>query len=369
MTVVPGVAGPDAEAATAGSHVQLTVEKSVPFVGWLILAMALILSNSGGPTADLQVKGDLYPPEPWLRASWRGMCSTLGILLFVLLQPAGLRSLGQVLALPREQVCLLLGAGVAFFVNFGGFTLSLANTSVSHAALFESTASLWMVVGQLLAHQLGKAVAVPRIQALGVACGALGVAACFFDAPSAGTTDGRGDGDADNLPTHPALGDAFGLIAGLGSCVYLSLGEALRSHLEPPVFYGFVLLQYTLFCMVAAYAFDEATPTLSADPIHGLLGWTSPTGPRLLSQLWMLGAVDLLGNMGYIAVLKYVPSLTVAVAMLLSPLIAAIEGMCVGVESLPGPLTWAGASVIVASSAVIVADSQSQSTSVELKMA
>mgnify|MGYP006150579151 CR=1 FL=1 len=130
-----------------------------------------------------------------------------------------------------------------------------------------------------------------------------------------------------------------------------------------------MLLQYTIYCVTAAYAFDEKAATLSAEASLGLLGWTRPTGPRLLAQLWMLGAVDLLGNMGYIAVLKYVPGLTVAVAMLLSPLIAAIEGMCVGVETMPGALTWVGAAVIVASSGVIVADSQSQSTTVELNMA
>lgn len=364
VTVVASEAGSDAEAVADGAHIQLTVEKSVPLVGWLLLAAALTLSNSGGPAADLQVKGDPSPPEPWLRAAWRGMCSAAGTFLFVLLQPGGLRSLGQVPMLPREQARLLLGAGAAFFVNFGGFTLALANTSVSHAALFESTASLWMVVGQFVAHRLGKAVAVPRMQGIGVACGALGVAACFFDAPVESP-----DGDAASRPPHPPLGDAFALLAGLGSCVYLSLGEALRSHLDPAIFYGCVLLQYTLYCLGAAYVYDGATPTLSTDPAHGLFGWINPTGPRLLSQLWMLGAVDLLGNMGYIAVLRYVPSLTVAVAMLLSPLIAAVEGICLGVESLPGPLTWAGATVIVASSAVIVADSQSQSTTVELKMA
>jgi len=364
VTVVASEAGPDVEAVADGPQIQLTVEKRVPLVGWLLLATALTLSNSGGPTADLQVKGDLSPPEPWLRAAWRGMCSTAGTFLFVLLQPGGLRSLGQLLTLPREQAGLLLGAGAAFFINFGGFTLALANTSVSHAALFESTASLWMVVSQFFAHRLGKAVAVPRMQRVGVACGALGVAACFFDAPAEGS-----EGDAASRPPHPPLGDALALLAGLGSCVYLSLGEALRSHLDPAIFYGFVLMQYTLYCLGAAYLFDEAMPTLSTDPARGLFGWINPTGPRLLAQLWMFGAVDLLGNMGYIAVLKYVPSLIVAVAMLLSPLIAAIEGMCVGVESLPGPLTWAGATVIVASSAVIVADSQSQSMTVELKVA
>ena len=115
-------AGTNAEAVGGEAHVQVTVEKSVPPIGCLLLATALMLSNSGGPTADLQVKGDRSPPEPWLRAStWRGMCSTAGTLVFVLLQPGGLRSI---------------------------------------------------------------AVAVPRVQAIGVACGAIGVAACFFDAPT-----------------------------------------------------------------------------------------------------------------------------------------------------------------------------------------
>ena len=62
--------------------------------------------------------------------------------------------------------------------------------------------------------------------------------------------------------------------------------------------------------------------------------------------------------------MKYVSSLVVAVTQLLSPLVAVLEGIAVGVETTPGLLTWLGAAVIVGSSVVIVTNSRQQSTTV-----
>ena len=82
----------------------------------------------------------------------------------------------------------------------------------------------------------------------------------------------------------------------------------------------------------------------------------------------VLFGVDLLGNMGFIVVMKYVPGLTVAVVLLLNPVLACAEGLMLGVDRLPGLLTYAGALVIVCSSAAIVVASQSQTTTVQLQM-
>ena len=46
--------------------------------------------------------------------------------------------------------------------------------------------------------------------------------------------------------------------------------------------------------------------------------------------------VDYLGNYAFIAVMKYLPALVIASALLLGPLVACAEGVLLGVEELPG---------------------------------
>ena len=188
---------------------------------------------------------------------------------------------------------------------------------------------------------------------------ALGVALCFCDAPP---PEAAG---ASAVPPS-ALGDFFGLLSGLGLCVYLTFAETLRPHLDSAVFLAAVMLQYTCVCVLAACA-SPSPPTLSLDPQTGLFGWLQPSLARMGCQLWMTLAVDMTGTLGLVAVMKYVPGLIVAVSLLLSPLIATLEGLAIGAERIPGPWTMAGAAVVVVASAVLVSDAQQQSTTVELK--
>ena len=103
------------------------------------------------------------------------------------------------------------------------------------------------------------------------------------------------------------------------------------------------------------------------DPDRGYLGWldASRTG-RLPAQIWLAVVVDYCGNLGFIAVMKYVPALVVAACMLIGPFIASAEGMLIGVESLPRLWTIVGSGVIVCGSGIIATSEQSHSTTVEL---
>ena len=85
-----------------------------------------------------------------------------------------------------------------------------------------------------LAACFGAAPPVPRVHALCIAACVLGVGLCFLDAPSP-------EGSAGKKPS--ALGDTVALVSALGASVYLTQAEALRPHLEPPVFFLAVELQ------------------------------------------------------------------------------------------------------------------------------
>ena len=76
--------------------------------------------------------------------------------------------------------------------------------------------------------------------------------------------------------------------------------------------------------------------------------------------------VDYSGNYAFIAVMKYLPALVIATALLFGPIVASAEGVLLGVEAMPGVWTVIGALVILAGGALIAAEAQKQSTAVEL---
>eukprot|EP00965_Chrysotila_dentata_P237041 6201652-Pleurochrysis_carterae.AAC.1 len=150
------------------------------------------------------------------------------------------------------------------------------------------------------------------------------------------------------------------------SCIYLELAESLRRKLEPVVFYCYITLQFTLYNLPLALLLNEGPVLFSADPQNGLFGWLYPHPGRILAQLWMAALVDWAGNLGFIAVMKYVPGLIVAAVMLIGPFVACFEGILVGVDRIPGPWTLLGAVVIVISSGAIAIGMQHQTKTVDI---
>ena len=213
------------------------------------------------------------------------------------------------------------------------FAVSLSLTSVSHAALFASVSLIWMVSGKMLAAAavalsprlaacFGAAPPVPRMHVLCITACVLGVSLCFCDAPPPDTSAGK---------KPSALGDAVALVSALGASVYLTQAEALRPHVEPPVFFLAVELQcarpseptplrparrarslplpplppapypnlrYFCICLLVACASSPSPPTLDMDPQHGVFGWMQLSAGRLGCQVWITVAADLVGNLG-----------------------------------------------------------------------
>jgi hypothetical protein len=119
---------------------------------------------------------------------------------------------------------------------------------------------------------------------------------------------------------------------------------------------------------VASLLFDEQVPSFDEplEPITGVLGWLNPIPARLPVQLWLALVVDLAGNFGFLAVMAYVPALTVAAAMLLGPVASTLEGILIGVSSLPGPWTLSGALLITVGSGLIALSTSEQTATVEI---
>lgn len=308
-----------------------------------------------GRVTDLQ-RAALPPVDrsTFVRSSWRGMCSGLVCALATCFYPQSRHDLLRAFRLPRPTRALLIGAGLAYWVNFGAFNVALEHTSISHAALFESCSSLYMVAAQACT-----GARLPTLHRVGVLVGVLGAVATLAE-----QQEGGGGLSAS------ALGDIAALAAGAGAAVYLVLAEKLRTSIDVLAFYALLQLQFAVLCLAAAAVLDSVPPSF-AEPLdaqHGILGWLQPTPARLGAQLWLALIVDLAGNFGFIAVMKYVPALTVAAAMLLGPLTSTLEGIAVGVDQLPGPWTLAGALLITAGSGLITfASNEHRTTTVAIE--
>ena len=345
--------------------VHLTVHKRVPLLGWLLLVGALVTSYSSAPATGLQSAA--LPPigrTAFLRSAWRGTCTTLVCALVSCVQSASRRDLVTALRMrfKRDVSRRLLAAGAALCVNYGAFNVALDHTSISHAALFGSCGSIYIVFGQLLASALGHGPAVPSLHVVGVLLGGGGAFLATRDAASDTLA-------AVGMHHTTLMGDLAALVSGLGAATYLTLVESLRLDIDAIALYALVMGEFAALSLVTACFLDSEPPSFLTplDPQIGVVGWLAPTPARLLAQLWLALVVDLAGNFGFIAVMAYVPALVVAAVMLLGPLTSCLEGIAVGVDELPGPWTLGGALLITVGSTLIAFTSCEVTATVEIR--
>ena len=374
--------------ASDGTHAAaLTVHKRVPPIGWLLLAGSLVTCYSGGAATGVQSRASLDSahspldspggaaarPRPLLlHSAWRGMCSGLLAAALACASAAGRRQLGG-LAAGRPPAGVrytqLACAGGAYVLNFAAFNAALERTSISHAALFESAASLWLVGWAALRWACATAPPVPAAHAIGVL---LGVAGAFLTTRDAAPSSPSSPSSAPSLPSPSsdgagsvtAVGDVVAALAGVGAAAYLTAAERARLSLQPLVFFAAVQAQFCAACLAGSLLLGECDLSFDADV--GAFGWLQPLAPRLPVQLYLALVVDLLGNLGFLVTMKYVPAITVAAAMLLGPLTATAEGMLLGVESAPGAWTVAGGALIIAGSGIISFSTRADETVVHL---
>jgi len=117
---------------TSEATIALTVRKSVPPVGWLLLVGALLTCYSGAPVTDLQTRALPVEGTTFLRSAWRGTCGALSCGLCSLGYRASRHDLLRAfqLRLSRSTAFQLVAAGLAFVLNFGAFNVALVSSAV-----------------------------------------------------------------------------------------------------------------------------------------------------------------------------------------------------------------------------------------------
>ncbi|MET9376496.1 EamA family transporter [Streptomyces sp. NPDC002992] len=133
--------------------------------------------------------------------------------------------------------------------------------------------------------------------------------------------------------------DAFGILAGLGGAASMALGVTLTKRwgrpdgVGPTAFAGWQLAAGGLFLVPVTFLFEGAPPAVDGDAALGYL-WLGLVGGLLSYVLWVRGVTTL-------------PVTSVAVLVLLSPIVAALLGAVLLGQSL-GPVQLIGFALALA---------------------
>ncbi|MFF3318910.1 EamA family transporter [Streptomyces sp. NPDC003035] len=133
--------------------------------------------------------------------------------------------------------------------------------------------------------------------------------------------------------------DAVGILAGLGGAASMALGVTLTKRwgrpdgVGPTAFAGWQLAAGGLFLVPVTFLFEGAPPAVDGDAALGYL-WLGLVGGLLSYVLWVRGVTTL-------------PVTSVAVLVLLSPIVAALLGVVLLGQSL-GPVQLIGFALALA---------------------
>lgn len=317
-------------------EVTVVVRRQVPLIGYLLLLSSLITISSVGVALDMEDN-----VAPLLKLFWRNSATSLTTLPLAIY---AIRKNGPP-SLNRELVLTMLLTGASYAFYLGSYVVSLSLTSVGHATLFNNAHSLLLVFVKLC---LGQPVAL--FEGLGAAVGVAGGAVTTMDSTVAG----------ENIVSATAFGDIVALIGAFGGATYFVLAKKLRAKMDLVVFMCSLTATSATVLLLTMLAMGEDI-AFSADVHNGIIGWINPLPNRLLIVCYLVFVCDLVGTMGYISVMKYFDPIVISVVCLLEPIVATAMGIVVGVDAVPGLLTFVGATLVIGGTFMVIA-TQNQKT-------
>ncbi|RHY64177.1 hypothetical protein DYB30_000338 [Aphanomyces astaci] len=321
----------DNNAATVGVHV--TVTKRVPVAGYVLLIAALVTISSLGAALDLQQQVD-----PFVKLFWRTTASIIGFLPFA---AYGLYERGW----PKWTLRLVgwfAASSVAYALFLMTFLWALNHTTIGHAYIFNNCHSLLIVMGKLV---LGHPVVLFEI--VGSGLGLVGGVVTTLDHASTS----RPDNIASLVVQASWQGDVVALIGAVGGVFYLLTAKKLRQEMDVFVFMTLLFAATALLHIPVFYAMDIDV-RWTTDHHVGWFGWVQPD--MLGVELYLVFVCTIIGTVGYISVMKYFDPIVVSVVMLLEPVLATAMGVFVGVDAVPGFLTWIGGALVILGTGLVV---------------
>ncbi|TYZ64587.1 hypothetical protein PybrP1_001499 [[Pythium] brassicae (nom. inval.)] len=330
---------PRTSARASAVSVNVVVRTQVPAVGYAILLTALCAISSQGAVQDL-----LVGVPPLLKVFWRMTGASLAFAPLAVHSLA--RSGWRLPRLSRRQLALFALCGVSYAVYNATFIVALSLTSVGHTYIFSNCHSLLLVLAKLALRQpLGP------MELVGAGVGFAGGVVTTLDHAAAAELSTPLRHGPSTLGDMVAFAGAF---AGVG---YLMSAKRVRPHMGVFAFMWALVTTVAVLVLLVLLWDDSAaalprTRTLSTDATYGLFGWVHHLG--IEAYVVLVGSFA--GTMGFVTSLRYFDPLVVSVTMLTEPVVATVIGVCVGVDELPGLLTFlGGAAVLVGCSLVLLA--------------
>lgn len=328
-----------------GVHLEVKVERQVPFVGWLVLVVATALQAS-----NFLVYDAVKPPAQQLCvALWRSLAASAFAIPLVLARRIFVRA-SSADATPPPSVAgyaALALTVLGFWISASTYQMAfLFAASDNDVILLTSLAPIFVI----LARQLRVYGDLPTTNELfGTAIGLFGATLCAVFAPS---TSSRPPNP--NANTFLAL--FFSLVCVFMHASYSVTTKICRRYFSAPDIHifmqlGAAFISLLVVCIVDAREGRPMRRLFSVDPDFGAFGLFSPK--RLGAFVWCGLGVDTFGTFGYVVAVQYVDPLVTTVATLFQPLCAVFQSAFWLHTPLPSPNYLLGAAVLIGGSSLI----------------
>lgn len=314
-------------------HLDVVVDRQVPFIGYVILVSGLFALSSIGAALDLQ-RG----ATPEIKIFWR--LSTTSI-LFLMLAAKTNRIRREEFDFSLKEWLELSFASANYALMNTTFAVSLEMTSLINAFILSNMASLIMIGWKFMT-----GVEVLCFEGVGALIGFVGALVC-----AAGSD---GEGTNEDTSSREYFGDILAFSASIGVAIYLTIAKRLRTKIDLVLFMFLVFSLSSVFLLIYITVCSGQQYEFSFDPSIGLFGWLNLRGDRLPLELYVAIICNGVGTMGYIAILKYFDAVVVSMVMLCEPIVATFIGMVVGVSGFPSIPTWIGNAIIIIGSTMVI---------------
>ena len=247
----------------------------------------------------------------------------------------------------------LLLSGVIFTGGWGTFIASAWLTISSHTYTLGSLAGVIIILVKIFSLN-----PVHNLEKLGTTAVILGSILLMYD----GKVEKAGNQEVS------IMGDVFAIASSWFYALYFPLNRMIIQNVP-----GLIIFMYTSFSAFWCFFFInlvfrgiEPSMFFSMDPHYGLFGWLS--SEQILISLFLIAPIcGLWGNGGQIFSLKYFEPHIVGNALLLEPFVGQLISWLIGLELIPGILTFIGASIVISGIIIVSKGTQTARKDKSLK--
>ena len=303
--------------------------KSTPFFAWMILGVSIFAVSSAGSVFEL-----IDDVSPITKAAWRLQATSIVLLPPFLWQ---LKNTEKNLRKKwSEHFNLLFCSGLFLAVHFGTWLISLDHTTLTHSLLFVTAHPLVIIVGLWILRKPAT-----KMQSSGAIVGFAGATIVIL-------------GGA-NESGVSIFGDLMAFIGAITVVGYLVIGRMVRGWM--PLFLYALPVTLVAALILSLWGYISEGSELTFSPEGGLFGWINVVWFTYVAYLAI--GPGLAGHTGINGVLRWIPTLTISMVLIMEPVIGSFIGWLIGVDSIPSIWTLIGGSVMILGLFLVTLDSES----------